>query len=1455
MNKIKVLLVDDHPVVLTALRAVLATEDDFQVVGEASDGRKAVDLAGTLKPDVIVMDLAMPIMNGIDATELIKSQLPDTKVLILSVHFGKEHLLKSVEIGASGYLDKQSAANFLLEAIRRVYNGGTFCTPNMQDELEKGMLSIIYGFGFTAKEHIALAEKLISEPPEERFDRVIVANKINSRDRHLKALRQLVKKVREMDQAVDEKYAQWRETKASSKKRVFADFKKLDKKLQDTFPKFYYKQKVIEEMILVAQNIHDKMQASLWAITDLEKARKSDQQQAILKSEWQKINALEEFVRMPREDYFNEFDLLKNCVAVKRNINSELSPSNNLYSPIANNKKLAETEEAAARNSLTKHDFKMTLRHLALAEEHDPLCAMRLRSEFGFLFESLDAEGNLLDDSPDCLTQLQWSIGIWKVLSKRNMFPLEPSEFQEVGASQTISQAPSTNVILSSGTAEQKGEELEQAVVRLFRTFFRLGEDNAIKIRQQKRGTQGGFDVSIEWSGKCEVATGQLVRCHLECKNYQNLITLKDVADKLLSEPYRKGIIEHWILISPHANPSNELNRFLETQHRECRFPFDVQIWCPETGVQEFFGLEPDVYDQFYPNSSEIHPRTWDQKHIAAVKNRWRSRLEPSLRLPVGWSMYVRDPDKLCSPPENPSELNDTYMNYVPMRCRNSAGVLLQKPLNAYIEEWLEQKGRPVMFLLGEFGDGKTSFTYVLGRQLLNAWPENRQTGWLPLRLSLKKFPGNAREFLRQRLEEFGSEIGGWLELGNSARRLVILDGFDEMSVNIGPAAIIENIKSLLSCIREFEGCKILVTSRTHFFANRQDSKRLMDRLGNPPTYYLAPIGRQEVIRHLTKMVSGGDAQQLLTRVRQMNDPIGLAGKPLFLDMLKDVLAGSSLPKNLDVFELYEHYIEQALARKADLLDDAEFRSDPESTIKNLQNILGDIAEELQRTGAGFVSLTHYRNKDAKPFAELLWQLSGDSDADQDARRRVGVRSLLARVIYHDTKDEWGVDFCHRSMREYFVALRLCKALNSGVEIGGEFLRNVPLNHEILQFAAERCLKFGSLDVIQTLLRIILSAKTDSAPGQMGGQALTLLFRLDPKLPHDFDWTGKVFDGADLEEADLSGMDFRRSSFCYANLANVNLENANFEDADLSGVRIEETKPIVALAVPPDGERIFAFYGDGILREWRAQVWGKAITRVLASMHPAPGSTIGFHECGRMWLCSPGEWVFLASHEHGWKTQGAFPIKDAYRCVSLSKANMTLVEESEVGSFRILLIDIEKYVLLGAHSARDARWCDVLGNDALVWSDAEVGFRVVSVLGSPSKREINLKAEEQTCLATRQCSRGFYLIAGGTSTGRICIWRLDLRTEPWVQQKLLETIAHDGPITSVAFISDNSLVSGGADRTIAITQFGENLGLGGSLERRFQLTLRCRGMKIKGLKGSVERKMLEELIADSQQNL
>jgi RNA polymerase primary sigma factor len=188
---------------------------------------------------------------------------------------------------------------------------------------------IICGFGFAAKEHIALAEKLMSEPPKERFDRVIVESKVENRDQHLKGLRLLVNRVRKLDQRVDEHYVQWQvEGTASSKEKACRLFRQLDRKLQETFTKFHYKPEVIEQMGVLAQNIHDKFRASLRVLADLEHLPKPAQQQSGIQFEKQTIKGLEAFVRMPCDEYLKAHQQLKQCAAEADKARTEMMEAN-----------------------------------------------------------------------------------------------------------------------------------------------------------------------------------------------------------------------------------------------------------------------------------------------------------------------------------------------------------------------------------------------------------------------------------------------------------------------------------------------------------------------------------------------------------------------------------------------------------------------------------------------------------------------------------------------------------------------------------------------------------------------------------------------------------------------------------------------------------------------------------------------------------------------------------------------------------------------------------------------------------------------------------------------------------------------------------------------------------------------------------------------------------------------
>jgi DNA-binding NarL/FixJ family response regulator len=142
MSKIRVLIVDDHAILREGIRALLAAHDDIEVVGEAADGREAVEKVHQLSPDVVLMDVAMPLMDGLEATRRIRKGNPKAKVLILTQYDNKEYILSSIKAGASGFVPKRVVASELVSAIQAVHLGDSFLHPSaakflIEDYLQK----------------------------------------------------------------------------------------------------------------------------------------------------------------------------------------------------------------------------------------------------------------------------------------------------------------------------------------------------------------------------------------------------------------------------------------------------------------------------------------------------------------------------------------------------------------------------------------------------------------------------------------------------------------------------------------------------------------------------------------------------------------------------------------------------------------------------------------------------------------------------------------------------------------------------------------------------------------------------------------------------------------------------------------------------------------------------------------------------------------------------------------------------------------------------------------------------------------------------------------------------------------------------------------------------------------------------------------------------------------------
>ncbi|HLB29062.1 MAG TPA: response regulator transcription factor [Dehalococcoidia bacterium] len=160
MSKVRVLIADDHTILREGLRALLAPCDDIEVVGEAADGREAIAQVARLRPDVVLMDIAMPGLGGLEATLEIRRQWPSTKVLVLTQYGNRQYVLSILKAGAAGYVVKGAAASELVTAIRAVHRGEAFLSPTAaQAVLERylgGEEGVVEGY-----DHLSDREKQV----------------------------------------------------------------------------------------------------------------------------------------------------------------------------------------------------------------------------------------------------------------------------------------------------------------------------------------------------------------------------------------------------------------------------------------------------------------------------------------------------------------------------------------------------------------------------------------------------------------------------------------------------------------------------------------------------------------------------------------------------------------------------------------------------------------------------------------------------------------------------------------------------------------------------------------------------------------------------------------------------------------------------------------------------------------------------------------------------------------------------------------------------------------------------------------------------------------------------------------------------------------------------------------------------------------------------------------------
>ncbi|MDW8309306.1 MAG: RNA polymerase sigma factor RpoD [Verrucomicrobiales bacterium] len=197
------------------------------------------------------------------------------------------------------------------------------------EEAENDITRVIYRLGFAAKEHVALAEKLVAQPPKERFDRIVLEKELPRRERHLRLLRRLIRQAQRLDQMADEKYVAWQTAKnRAARARAARALALIQAKLEALYPRFAFKQKIVEEMAQVAENVFDRIQAATRRIQDLQGQAGSTARQAELHEERQKLRELERFVRRPIKDFESDMAELKDAVNRANQAKGEMVQAN-----------------------------------------------------------------------------------------------------------------------------------------------------------------------------------------------------------------------------------------------------------------------------------------------------------------------------------------------------------------------------------------------------------------------------------------------------------------------------------------------------------------------------------------------------------------------------------------------------------------------------------------------------------------------------------------------------------------------------------------------------------------------------------------------------------------------------------------------------------------------------------------------------------------------------------------------------------------------------------------------------------------------------------------------------------------------------------------------------------------------------------------------------------------------
>lgn len=1103
--------------------------------------------------------------------------------------------------------------------------------------------------------------------------------------------------------------------------------------------------------------------------------------------------------------------------------------------PTRDGLKWADRYETLGRGALRSTDYFLAKEHLRTAISLDPARAPKLGSEFAFLLESgvqspADSVGDIV----------AWISNVWALFQSDNNFDFSRTKEEDEQSPETPPPEPPRDIVPSGEPRNPRvsGDRLELAVLEVLRLLFALEASTLTRLRRQQPGHQYGHDLEFD----CTVSKFGRVKCHVECKNYHRPIRPADIADKLVQEQHlwRDRRIDHWILVSPHSNPSNELSHMLRSWDENRTWPFNVQIWSPENGIQELLALDPAAYSAVYMRP----PIVGGALESDAILNRWQQRLMPRLTLAPAWDRYLSNPGAVCTETDDVAHFESLYRDYVTFRGADKNGRLLNVSLETAAMAWLRDldvHGQPLL-LLGDFGEGKSFFTYALARRLVKEFRLDPEHGWVPLRIPLRglRAARDCRQLLQRRLEEIGSTVADWLDVTERYESIVLLDGFDEISTSLDVASISRNMQLIGDCVDMLSRSRsrILITSRRLFPESSQDHERLIDQIGATKVLYMAPLLREDRLAHLERFAEEVGLPEKLRRLSRLYDPIGLSAKALFLEMIKVTLP--DLPEtHFNELVLYRAYVEKSLRRKVSDLEDEYSRVAHRDLIGNLLRILQDVAVGLYLSGEGYVSL---RSLDVS-LAERLWRMSDQDagallnvgEADRDAGFRVGVRSLL-RAVPAGPERVWAVDFFHRSMREYFLASAIVGSLRDDDGLAEELLRFAPLQPEVMNFVVLMVEEQPIDDLSRVLIRLARKAAVGVGAECLGGNALSLLKWCGVPLAGS-EWSGLVLNYADLSGADLTGCTFRKCALVGVNLENANLTRADLRDADLSGARIEETAVATAIHAHDDG--VVVGYDDRTLRLWQrgpAGRWGSTILPVKLTHRAACVFVAG----GVLCIFGDSQFTAYSFENNGARMLTSFNVVPAVLSIATVEAKLFVQVAGGQHAARHFMITVEGRVItnIGGIGGRGAA---AMVNRTLLVRPTIEGDLVMVGLSDRGEEE-SVRTIGPVCTVATTGKHGWELFAMGGTDGSVTVYRVDRSHLAGAPIEVAALRMHNRRVTALTFVGDDVLASGGADRTVVVWRFRSPQNEDAS--EALRVMLQCPGIRLDGARGTREVELL-----------